>query len=727
MSGVRCSVDFCPSHTGSGASMHRFPLGDGPRRQKWIEFVRGAAGRTEWTPRKSSRICSLHFEPACYKQDLPNVLLPRPRCCLEPDAVPSIYNFVGPDSEHSSLSQRPRLEVRIAYVLLACVWCHKYVMTPNIVQALADMHPEDAASPTIWAGPSADCEVNEVEKAAGQVKVDAESQCIVQVSSKATQVVLKAHTKAAKVQTTRTVKEMACQTDLELPDILLMEEMQQRCSTPLRSEPSFTHIDDPLDKTYEPTLNTTCAKFIVYEECLLKVFQMCQTCGLPAECSLQVKGSLATITTTCQENHVITWHSQPKKGKRALGDITLAAAVLFTGGSTKQSLRFLNNAGIACFSERSYHRLQKKLLLPTVYKVWEDEKGELLRSLVANGGTARVAGDSRADSPGYSAKYGVYTLLETSINRIINIQLVQSNEVASSSHMELEGLKRALTALEESGVRVTEAVTDRHPQVRKYFKTEKPEVDHRFDAWHVCKGLNKKLLQAAKSTSCTAISPWSRSLVNHLYFSVKRGDGNGDLAVAVWLSMMNHIQDKHDGHSLQYERCQHGDLEPRKWIFPGTQAFDKLTVIVTSKRLLDDIRQMSPRFQTFSVESFHSIINRFAPKAYAFSFHGMFARTALAALHYNENADNGQAVTRSGEPRFRVKNPKARKGEATASSIKEPPTYDYVARLFSLLEEYVSGGTPNALPVKPPHLTTALVSIDKAALVKSHLSRFGKK
>ncbi|XP_077548962.1 uncharacterized protein LOC144162343 [Haemaphysalis longicornis] len=302
MSGVRCSVDFCPSHTGSGASMHRFPQGDGPRRQKWIEFVRGAAGRTEWTPRKSSRICSLHFEPACYKQDPPYALLPRPRCCLEPDAVPSIYNVVGPDSEHSSLSKRPRL------------------------QALSDMHPEDAASPTIWAGPSADCGLNEVAKAAGQAKVDAESQCIVQVSSKATQVVLKAHTKAAKVQTTRIVNEMACQTDLELPDILWMEEMQRRCSTPLCSEPSFTHIDDPLGKTYEPTLNTTCTstgappanrKFIVYEECLLKAFQMCQTCGLPAECSLQVKGSLATVTTTCQENHVITWHSQPMKGKRA--------------------------------------------------------------------------------------------------------------------------------------------------------------------------------------------------------------------------------------------------------------------------------------------------------------------------------------------------------------------------------------------------------------------------
>ncbi|XP_049522725.1 uncharacterized protein LOC125945159 [Dermacentor silvarum] len=125
-------------------------------------------------------------------------------------------------------------------------------------------------------------------------------------------------------------------------------------------------------------------------------------------------------------------------------------------------------------------------------------------------------------------------MLETNLNRIIHIELVQCNEVSSSTHMELEGLKRALTSLDESGVNVTEAVTDRHPQVRRYFKSERPEVDHLFDAWHVCKGLNKKLLQAAKSTGCVAIGLWTRSIVNHLYFSVQCGNGNSDLAVAVW-------------------------------------------------------------------------------------------------------------------------------------------------------------------------------------------------
>ncbi|KAH7943462.1 hypothetical protein HPB52_008745 [Rhipicephalus sanguineus] len=237
-------------------------------------------------------------------------------------------------------------------------------------------------------------------------------------------------------------------------------------------------------------------------------------------------------------------------------------------------------------------------------------------------------------------------------------------------------------------------------------------------------GVIKKLLQAAKTTSCTAIGLWSRSIVNHLYFAVQRGGGNGDLAVAVWLSITNHVQDKHHGHSSLYDRCQHGDLEPRKGIFPGTQAFDKLFSIITNKRLLEDIRQMSPHFQTFSVEFFDAIINRFAPKAYAYSFHGIFARTVLAALHDNENADKGQAVTTSGELRWKVKYPKARKGEATASFVKQEPTYGYVDRLFDILNEYIDGAIPFALPAKPPHVTSALGPIDKTELVQSHLSRF---
>ena len=54
--------------------------------------------------------------------------------------------------------------------------------------------------------------------------------------------------------------------------------------------------------------------------------------------------------------------------------------------------------------------------------------------------------------------------------------------------MELEGLKRSLVVLKEKGVEVTNVVTDRHVQVKKYMREEHPDIEHEYDCWHVVKG-----------------------------------------------------------------------------------------------------------------------------------------------------------------------------------------------------------------------------------------------
>ncbi|KAL1437442.1 hypothetical protein MTO96_048930 [Rhipicephalus appendiculatus] len=129
----------------------------------------------------------------------------------------------------------------------------------------------------------------------------------------------------------------------------------------------------------------------------------------------------------------------------------------------------------------------------------------------------------------------------------------------------------------------------------------------------------------------TCLHPATSSLEDISTSLLELARATGYLAIAVWLSLLNHVQNKHTGHGLLYPECQHGDLEPRKWILPGTDAYDRLHAIVVSKRLLDDIKQVSPNFQTFGVESFHSIINRFAPKCYAFSHQGQLASLGGAA------------------------------------------------------------------------------------------------
>ena len=64
----------------------------------------------------------------------------------------------------------------------------------------------------------------------------------------------------------------------------------------------------------------------------------------------------------------------------------------------------------------------------------------------------------------------------------------QKNEVNSSYHMELEGLKRGISWLNQNGINLDTLITDRHSQVTKWVREELTDVTHYFDVWHIAKG-----------------------------------------------------------------------------------------------------------------------------------------------------------------------------------------------------------------------------------------------
>ena len=58
----------------------------------------------------------------------------------------------------------------------------------------------------------------------------------------------------------------------------------------------------------------------------------------------------------------------------------------------------------------------------------------------------------------------------------------------------------------------------------------------------------------------------------------------------------------------------------------GTKACEKLYDVICNARLHDDVKKLSPHQQTSSLESYHSVINHFAPKLLALSYAGMHCR-----------------------------------------------------------------------------------------------------
>ena len=57
--------------------------------------------------------------------------------------------------------------------------------------------------------------------------------------------------------------------------------------------------------------------------------------------------------------------------------------------------------------------------------MWKEEQEKLVERVRNLGGGVVLSGDARSDSPGHSAKYGAFTVIEQRINKVLDVQLVQ--------------------------------------------------------------------------------------------------------------------------------------------------------------------------------------------------------------------------------------------------------------------------------------------------------------
>ena len=69
----------------------------------------------------------------------------------------------------------------------------------------------------------------------------------------------------------------------------------------------------------------------------------------------------------------------------------------------------------------------------------------MVRQELVNKGTINLNGDGRCDSPGHSARYGTYTLMDNDSGKVEAFSVVQVSEVTSANAMENEGSKRCMS------------------------------------------------------------------------------------------------------------------------------------------------------------------------------------------------------------------------------------------------------------------------------------------
>lgn len=92
------------------------------------------------------------------------------------------------------------------------------------------------------------------------------------------------------------------------------------------------------------------------------------------------------------------------------------------------TFQVLNAMHVRTFTRMAHRNHVYNYILPSVLHKWRSHQTDLLEGLKQSENVS-LGGDMRVDSPGHCAKYGSYSMMDLSSNKIVDIQLVQVNRL----------------------------------------------------------------------------------------------------------------------------------------------------------------------------------------------------------------------------------------------------------------------------------------------------------
>ncbi|KAF3842787.1 hypothetical protein F7725_001636, partial [Dissostichus mawsoni] len=329
--------------------------------------------------------------------------------------------------------------------------------------------------------------------------------------------------------------------DAEDLDFVLQTETESESDSecdPSDEHPTSTDFE-PIQAFTVPDNTADERQFIVFESCIVNLFRKCQRTGCAAEVrefQRMLSGSRLIISTKCAAGCNYTWSSRPT----------------------------LNIMG--------FYALQKRYLFPVINETWISCQIGVLDGLSREPKIV-LSGDGRCDSPGHSAKYGTYSLMDVDTGLIVDFVVLNKADpsVKNSNAMEPMGLKQCLSNMKKWNISINIPTTDRHKTFRKILRVEFPEITHQFDLWHFCKSIIKKIIKACgKKKAFAPLLGWLQSISNHFWWCAESCQGNVEILKEKWDSILYHTANIHVWNDKKlFHACEHpplGEEDRKKWV-----------------------------------------------------------------------------------------------------------------------------------------------------------------
>ena len=197
----------------------------------------------------------------------------------------------------------------------------------------------------------------------------------------------------------------------------------------------------------------------------------------------KLEAGVLLLTYKCTKGHGGVWSSSSvlgeKRGQKLyVSSVLLASSVLVSGNNFEKVSLLAKSMNLHFVSSTHFSRMQTFYALPSIREMWNNMK-EVIWKVFEND-VLVVCGDGRMDSPGFSAKYCVYTMMEHYLNVIIDLEVVDKREAGGTSTlMEKMGCKRLLERMMNS-LNLGELVTDASRVIMKMVRELKGMITQMF-------------------------------------------------------------------------------------------------------------------------------------------------------------------------------------------------------------------------------------------------------
>ena len=112
---------------------------------------------------------------------------------------------------------------------------------------------------------------------------------------------------------------------------------------------------EPSEDDFKESSPHTEKKFLVFGSCLFELLKRCPECGdLIIKRKNKTSGTMLLVELTCHSGHTKTWESQPVVKRKPLGNLLLAAAILFTGNTFSSVSNLASCLNLEFFCERVF-------------------------------------------------------------------------------------------------------------------------------------------------------------------------------------------------------------------------------------------------------------------------------------------------------------------------------------------------------------------------------------